>query len=89
MTKQEIRIRDLFLITLGCALYALGLVSININNHLAEGGITGITLILRFWFQIDPAYSSLLLNIPLIIVGYKFLGRNALLLTIYGTVMLS
>ncbi|MFD1317659.1 YitT family protein [Loigolactobacillus zhaoyuanensis] len=90
MVEQHgIRGRDLFLIALGCALYALGLVSININNNLAEGGITGVTLILRFWFHLDPAYSSLLLNIPLIIVGYKFLDRNALILTVYGTVMLS
>ncbi|MFC6171286.1 YitT family protein [Loigolactobacillus jiayinensis] len=89
MEQQQIRLRDLLLITLGCALYALGLVSININNHLAEGGITGITLILRSWWHWDPAYTSLLLNVPLIIVGYKFLGRHALILTIYGTVMLS
>ncbi|ANK59466.1 hypothetical protein AYR54_03920 [Loigolactobacillus backii] len=89
MENTRIRLQDLLLITLGCALYALGLVSINIASHLAEGGITGITLILRYWFQINPAYSSLVLNIPLIFIGYKYLGRHALILTIYGTVMLS
>ena len=63
---------DLLVITLGCALYGFGLVYINIANHLAEGGVTGITLLIRYWWGLDPAYSTDLLNIPLLIVGYKF-----------------
>ncbi|MFD1428843.1 MULTISPECIES: YitT family protein [Lacticaseibacillus] len=85
--KQEAL--DLLLIALGCALYGFGLVTVNIANHLAEGGITGITLIIRYWLHIDPAYSTIVLNIPLILVGYRFLGKKALAYTIYGTVMLS
>ena len=80
---------DLLVITLGCALYGFGLVYINIANHLAEGGVTGITLLIRYWWGLDPAYSTVLLNIPLLIVGYKFLGKRALAYTIYGTLMLS
>lgn len=90
MTKKTQRmVMDLVLITLGCALYGFGLVTVNIANHLAEGGITGITLLIRYWWHIDPAYSTLVLNIPLIVVGYKFLGKRALAYTVYGTVMLS
>ncbi|KRM72609.1 YitT family protein [Lacticaseibacillus brantae] len=80
---------DLFMITLGCAFYAFGLVNVNIANHLAEGGVTGITLLIRYWWHINPAYTTLLLNIPLIILGYRFLGRRSLIYTIYGTAMLS
>ncbi|MFD1392070.1 YitT family protein [Lacticaseibacillus jixianensis] len=87
--KTQRMVMDLALITVGCALYAFGLVTVNIANHLAEGGITGITLLIRFWWHIDPAYSTLILNVPLIIVGYKFLGKRALAYTVYGTVMLS
>ncbi|WP_179395376.1 YitT family protein [Lacticaseibacillus absianus] len=90
MTKTSRRVLlDLILIALGCALYAFGLVTVNIENHLAEGGITGITLLIRYWWHLDPAYSTILLNIPLILVGYKFLGKRALAYTIYGTGMLS
>ncbi|WP_125581768.1 YitT family protein [Lacticaseibacillus suibinensis] len=90
MAKRRQRVAlDLALITLGCALYAFGLVTVNIANHLAEGGITGITLLIRYWWHIDPAYSTIVLNIPLIIIGYKFLGKRALAYTIYGTAMLS
>ena len=90
MEKDEsIRLTDLLMITIGCAIYGLGLVVINIPNNLAEGGVTGITLIFRALFGINPALSTVLLNIPLIIVGYRFLGKRALLYTIYGTLALS
>lgn len=89
MINEKIAIKDLFIITIGCALYAFGLVYINIANELAEGGMTGISLLLRYWFQIDPALSTLLLNIPTILIGWKLLGNRSLIYTIYGTTMLS
>jgi len=62
---------------------------LNIANQLAEGGVSGITLILRALFHIDPAYSTLLINIPLILLGGKILGKRALAYTVLGTVSLS
>lgn len=89
MINEKVTVKDLFIITIGCALYAFGLVYINIANELAEGGMTGISLLLRYWFQIDPALSTLLLNIPTILIGWKLLGNRSLIYTIYGTTMLS
>ncbi|WP_125583139.1 YitT family protein [Levilactobacillus cerevisiae] len=86
---ESIRLFDLIMIGVGCAMFAFGLVFFNIANHLADGGISGITLILRALFKIDPAYSTILINVPLIIIGWRFLGRQSLVYTIYGTVMLS
>ncbi|VHD96093.1 putative transporter [Streptococcus pyogenes] len=58
-------------------------------NALAEGGVAGITLILHAHFGINPAYSSLLFNLPLFILGAKIFGKRSLALTIYGTVLMS
>lgn len=80
---------DLLMVTLGCGIYALGFVKINMANQLAEGGVTGITLILYHLVHLDPAISTLAINIPLIIIGYKFLGRRALIYTVWGTITLS
>lgn len=88
-TDERLRLVDFLMICAGTAIYAFGLVFINIANRLAEGGVTGITLILRYWFSINPAYSTLLINIPLIIIGYHYLGKKSLIYTVYGTVMLS
>ncbi|WP_438747856.1 YitT family protein [Enterococcus sp. AZ162] len=82
-------IKEVFFIILGTSIYAFGLVYLNIANQLAEGGVSGITLILRALFHIDPAYSTLLINIPLILLGGKILGKRALAYTVLGTVSLS
>ncbi|MBO0482020.1 YitT family protein [Candidatus Enterococcus courvalinii] len=82
-------IKEVFFIIIGTSIYAFGLVYLNIANHLAEGGVSGITLILRALFGIDPAYTTLLINIPLILIGGKILGRRSLAYTILGTVSLS
>lgn len=87
--NESLRIVDFFTITIGCALYGLGLVLFNIPNKLSEGGITGITLILRALIHINPSYSIIAINLPLIIIGYHFLGKRTLIYTIYGTIMLS
>lgn len=87
--EEQVRVLDLFMITIGCATYAFALVMFNIANQLADGGISGVTLILRALFHVDPAYSTIIINIPLIWIGYRFLGRRAIIYTLYGTVMLS
>lgn len=40
-------------------------------------------------FGIDPAYTTLLINIPLILIGGKILGKRSFYYTILGTVCLS
>lgn len=82
-------VKEIVMIMVGTSIYAFGLVYLNIANHLAEGGVSGITLILRALFGIDPAYSTLLINIPLILIGGKILGKRSLAYTVLGTVSLS
>ncbi|MGY3777589.1 YitT family protein [Isobaculum melis] len=87
--KLKIHLKDFLTITLGCLFYGFGFVFFNMENQLAEGGFTGVALLIRYWLQIDPAYTTLLLNVPMILIGWKLLGNRSLLYTIYGTVMLS
>ncbi|WP_010621199.1 YitT family protein [Paucilactobacillus suebicus] len=86
---QRIRPMDFLMFIIGAALYAWALVNVNIPNSLAEGGVTGVTLILRALFGINPAYSTIFLNIPLLLFGFRMLGRRALIYTLFGTVSLS
>jgi uncharacterized membrane-anchored protein YitT (DUF2179 family) len=84
-----LKVKNILFILLGAAIFAFGLVHFNMQNHLAEGGFTGITLLLYFLFGIDPSITNLALNIPLFFIGWKLLGRNSFLYTIIGTVSLS
>ncbi|AWM73664.1 hypothetical protein DKL56_03740 [Lactobacillus apis] len=87
LTKRNIL--ELFMIMLGCAIYGLSLDMVSAPNQLTDGGISGITLLLRHFWGINMGLSSLLLNIPLIILGYRFMGKRLLAYTIWGTLWLS
>ncbi|KML45676.1 YitT family protein [Cytobacillus firmus] len=84
-----LKFKNIFFILLGSAIFSWGLVHFNMQNNLAEGGFTGITLLLYFLFEWDPSYTNLLLNIPLFFIGWKLLGRYVFLYTIIGTVGVS
>lgn len=86
---KGLKFKNIFFILLGSAIFGFGLVNFNMQNNLAEGGFTGITLLLYFLFNIDPSYSNLVLNIPLFFVGWKLLGRTSFYYTILGVISLS
>ena len=89
--NKEVKFHPLnfLMIALGTAIYAFGFVNFNMVNHLAEGGVSGITLIFHALFKINPAYTQILLNIPLFILGVKIFGKRGMIYTIHGTVCLS
>ncbi|ANU18622.1 hypothetical protein BBI11_10100 [Planococcus maritimus] len=86
---KDLQLKNIFFIVLGSAIYSFGFVHFNIQNELGEGGFAGLTLILYFLWNWDPALMNLLLNIPLFFIGWKLLGRKVFLYTIIGTVAVS
>lgn len=80
---------ELVMITLGCSIYAFSLDLVSIPSGLADGGLSGITLIIRHFFHINLGISTLFLNIPLILIGLCYLGKRMMAYTIYGTICLS
>ncbi|MCF6159970.1 MAG: YitT family protein [Furfurilactobacillus sp.] len=86
---ETMRLRDFIFIALGAALYAFGLVYVNIVNRLADGGVAGISLILRALFNLNPAYTTFAINVPLLLIGWRLLGRRSFVYTVFGISMLS
>ncbi|MDR1567911.1 MAG: YitT family protein, partial [Streptococcaceae bacterium] len=78
MERGKETIKNFSMITLGIAIYSFGFTKFNMANHLAEGGIAGITLIFKALFNINPAFSNLILNAPLILLAAKILGKKML-----------
>jgi uncharacterized membrane-anchored protein YitT (DUF2179 family) len=76
-------------IMIGTAVYAFGLHYFIIPNLLMEGGITGIALLLNYSLALPPSLTTLGLNIPLFVLGWRIFGRHAMWFTIFGTVSLS
>lgn len=86
---QILSLKSIIGIILGSAIFSWGFVHFNMQNELGEGGFSGITLILYFMLNWDPALMNLLLNIPMFILGYKLLGKRSFVYTIIGTFSVS
>ena len=86
---QKLSFRSIIGIIFGSAIFSFGFVHFNMQNELGEGGFSGITLILYFMLNWDPALMNLLLNIPMFILGYKLLGKRSFVYTVIGTLSVS
>ncbi|MCQ6558007.1 YitT family protein [Paenibacillus mendelii] len=82
-------LRTLPLVTVGTAIYAFGLHYFILPNQLMEGGVTGVAVLLNYALGWPLWVSTLVLNIPLFIIGWRILGFGPMSYSIYGTVSLS
>ncbi|WP_256757323.1 YitT family protein [Cohnella sp. WQ 127256] len=73
----------------GTALYAFGLQYFIIPNLLMEGGVTGIAILLNYALNLPVSLTSLLINLPLFFLGWRQLGKQAMIYTLAGTLLLS
>ncbi|HEM3702725.1 TPA: YitT family protein [Streptococcus suis] len=80
-----LRLKNIFFILLGSGIFSFALNYLIMPNHLYEGGITGINLILFYLFKIQPWIMNILINIPLFILGWRLLGRKMLVYSLVGT----
>lgn len=80
---------ELIMIALGSAIYGLSINMISIPNQLTDGGLSGISLLLFHWWKVNLGFSTIILNIPLILIGFRFLGKKLMIETLWGTICLA
>lgn len=57
-------------------------------NQIASGGVSGISVLIKAVFGIEPAYTQWLFNIPLFVLGVWLLGRNYGIRSLLGSILL-
>lgn len=78
------------LITVACGLYALGFNWFFVPNRFTVGGFTGIAQIINHFLPMLPVgIVALVLNIPLFILGWRKIGRDLLISSLYATAVSS
>ncbi len=82
-------VRDYVLMTVGAILVAVSVDLFLVPNDVVAGGITGFAQILNDLFGTPIGVVSLLMNIPLLALGVRYLGFVFGIRTIYATVALS
>lgn len=81
--------KNMMLIIIGSFLYAISVNVFTVPNDLAEGGLTGFSLILFYLTKIEPSYTIFICNIVIIAIGYKFLDKKTLNYTLVANGIIS
>ncbi|MCM3116776.1 YitT family protein [Neobacillus sp. MER 74] len=76
-------------ITIGAILMATGLEIFLVPNHVIDGGITGISIMLAHITGWKLGIFLLILNLPFVYMGYKQMGKTFAISTVYGIIVLS
>ena len=79
--KQKIKtfLIDLGYDIVGSFIYALGIYTFAKASNFAPGGISGLAIIANYLWNMPIGIVNIILNIPLIIISYKIVGRAFML----------
>ena len=78
------------IITASCALYAVGFNWMFDPNHISVGGFTGLGQIINYLLPGLPIGTIvIILNVPLFVLGWRFIGKDFLFSSIYATAVSS
>ncbi len=83
------KLKQYFFIILGAFLLSLGLNIFLVPQKLSTGGIGSIATVLKHLFNIPLSLTTIILNGILFLFGIKFLGKKALVKTVFGIGCLS
>lgn len=80
---SKTEIRNYIFIFFGCAFLSLGMVGFLIPNKIATGGIAGLSIIFHHLFNLPTGLILALVNVPLLLVSVKYLGKKFAIRTIF------
>ncbi len=69
-------LKDIFYDCLGGLTYGVGVVCFFNSSNIAPGGVSGISIMLNYLFGAPIGITGLLINIPIIVLGYIYLGKK-------------
>lgn len=74
---------------LGCFVYSLGINLFFVPHQFIAGGFTGIAMIVYYLMGLPIGLMNALLNIPILLLSLRFMGRFYTVITIIGTFTIS
>lgn len=83
------KIKSLIYTIIGTALTGFAVSTLLTPNKIVCGGVSGISTILYQTLNIAPGLTFAIINIVLLIIGIKLLGKNFTVKTLFGAGMLS
>lgn len=74
---------DLLVITVGSVIYAVSVDVFTAPNHIAPGGITGLSTVLNYLFHTPIGLMAFIINVPIIIWGVMEIGYKLVVKTLF------
>ena len=62
-------------VILGSILAAFGYAAFQVPHAIAAGGITGLVIVAKPWLPISVGLAVWLMNVPMLALGFRYLGR--------------
>lgn len=78
-----------FMIIIGAAVYTFGLDVFLVPNHIIDGGVVGISLMVATLSGYSFSFFVVLINIPFLYIGYKLIGKRFTIATLFGILCIS
>ncbi|MBI6873688.1 YitT family protein [Clostridium aciditolerans] len=86
---NNLRIKDVAFIVLGCLLSSIGLNMFIVHAKLYSGGVSGLAILIQYITKFPAGYTIMLANIPLLVISFKKLNIRFTIYSLIGTVCYS
>ena len=81
---------NLLLITIGSLIFGIGIKAIALPHGLITGGLAGVCLLIYYWTGLlSPGQLYFLLNIPIFLLGWRYVSRRFFFYSLYGMTALT
>ena len=83
------RTTPVFLIVIGCTIMGLSYALFLIPHHFVPGGVSGLAIILNYFFKLPVGAMIIVLNIPIFLFGLRTMGKKYVLKSLIGMILSS
>lgn len=83
------KLHQYFFVTLGCVIMGVAINVFYMPNQMLSGGIGGVAVLGYYVAGLPMGLTSLLCNVPLFFLAYKFLDREFIISSLYGILAFS
>lgn len=81
--------KNIIVATIGAFFNAFGVNCFIVSSKLGEGGTIGLSLLLKYTADLSPAITSLIINMIVIGIGWKYLNKRTAIYTLITVVVTS
>jgi|SRR5690554_6987128 len=87
--KAVFSIRSIFFILLGVFLAVTGLKGFLLPNHFLDGGVTGLSILVKGYGPLHMSLLLVVLNLPFIVIGFRKISRTFGMKALIAVLLLS